>query len=691
MRTNFKFKHNLSDSEIRSIFEDIMRAHGLVFDSKDLPIILDGKTRYVKVENRSRGKKNSRSGWYSGHLGDFPNGRFGWLHGENPLYTWSLFQHLKDKGDSIEYVELTEEQIIENEKKRAREERRKIEKDRQRAEFSKAYSIIEWERALPLTQHPYLVDKNFSIEECNSSVRILNPKDYTAAEIKEILDRCFPEYNTAANIRKLIDYQVNHVTFRGFNLIMQGRLINGSPMMLQYIFNKKSKSGKNKHFPVDLLKHKTFLSLGKALTADCTEVIICEGWATGISISRFTQNEVPILVTWDSGNMTSVAIELRKTYPNIKIYSANDNDHTQPPKKNAGVKSGIKTCNMVGAYMLTPPFDPNNPRHKSLSDWNDIDNAYPPHESTRIFYECFSNAKYQGAIYNEDVLLLTNNNTSQLFGKNIENQSDIAWHIHFLTISRMIGKGIQNLGYTEQEQVEMYKEGFTQLTTYVQEKKWDQLDRIYDASLDLQLSEIFHDFTLALNNSELHIMQDTALMTALFKQLIGIQVQMPNFNLLNTVRDLIAERYSYETANLCIPYFIDSTRYFVQTKASWLKDLGQALHNKIESPNATNCIPLLLNSKQSKYWEQISYEKRIEAASIDLSEQNETFDPYPPSNEDISEQVSRIKFLQSGVCALLLDENHTSSHTYLKRIIDRFNEVEGTDINILDFAPLDHH
>ena len=682
MRTNRKFVHNLSDAEIRSIFVDQMRLHGLIFDGPDLPIMMDGRTRYVRVEGRSRGKKNARSGWYSGHLGDFPNGRFGWLHGEAPLHTWSLYQHLKDKNGSVDFVELTEEQVIESEKKRQREEKRRLEQEKQRLAFSKAYTIIEWVRSLPLNQHPYLTKKKFSIAECEDHARILNTKNYTVSEVKTILDEHFPEYNKPSNIRKLMDYQDEHVTYRGYNILLRGEVITAEPMMLQFIFDKKSKAGKDKHFPRELVKQNTLLNLGKKLDDTCHCVIICEGWATGISITRFTHKEMPVLVAWDSGNMTAVAIEVRRKYPNMAIYSASDNDHTKPLEKNAGIRGGLKTCNAVTAYMVTPPFDSTNADHENLSDWNDIDNYYPPAESSRIFHETFNNAVAKSAIYDDDYLLLKSNESSySIKDDEIEVQDGPMWQTHFITMARLICKGIQHCRYTEDEQLGMYMVGYLQINDYVQQKGLDQQHRIYDVSLDLKLSDLFHDFVLALHSSENHIMHDIGLMKELLKQIKILQTKIPSLNLLHTVRDVIAERYSLETANLCIPYHLGINHYYGRSHKQWMHDVAQALQGHISEINPLIAFPLILNTKEIKYWAHLLPSDRVEQACIEITE---AYNQHPSAvldDSELLEQINRTRYLQSCLTSHLTAPTDHSIH-HLSKVVDRLNELGPCSIEL---------
>ena len=680
MRIKRKFVHNLSDAEVRSIFTDEMKRHGLIFDGKDLPLIMDGRTRYVKVENRSRSKKNARSGWYSGHMGDFPNGRFGWLHGENPLYTWSLYQHLKDRNGSVEFVELTEEQIEANRKQREREERQRQEQEKQRYLFSKAYTIVEWTRALDLKPHPYTNKKGFSIEECQDHVRVLNPNPYSAQELREILEIHFPEYNKPANIRKLIDYQSENITYRGFNLLIKGQTLTEDAIMLQMIFDKKSKSGKDKHFPKDLIKQNAFLNIGAKIDHTSTEVIICEGWATGISLVRITQKTIPILVAWDSGNMTSVAIEVRRAFTNIKIYSANDNDHTKPIEKNAGVRGGLKTCRAVAAYLLSPPFDSTNPNNDNLSDWNDIDNTHTPEQTTEIFYNEYLNASLHPAVYDPTSLLLSNESAYALDSEDVELQSGVKWLVHFTTLARLICRGIQNCRYSDEEQIEQYVKGFIQVHKYFVSNQLDKIHRTYDVEVDIEITDLMHDFVVYLHTSETHIMHDLKPISLLLKQLKRIQAKVVDINVLNALRDAITEKYSLETANLCIPYHLSLNYYFARSTKQWHQDLASELSCTYEDLDPLIITPLVINSKEVKYWEFVSGKERLNQASTEIYDLYKLHSTIQISDKNFAEQIERIRYLQNCINDDLLNQTE-HSYNFMLRVLNRLNDIYALSIS----------
>lgn len=684
--TNKRFKHNLSDAEIRSIFTDEMKRQGLIFDGTDLPIHMDGRTRYVRVSNRSRLKKNHRSGWYVGHMGDFPCGKFGWLHGDQPVFKWSLYNHLKSQNGGVDYVELTEEEMIERSKQEEREERRRKREEKERFEFAKALSIIEWVRSLDLKNHPYLISKRFSLEECRPYVRIYNPNNYTTKELEKILNEHFPEYNKPSNIRKLINYQVEHITYRGFNLIMQGKLIDGTPQMLQLIFDKKSRSGKNKHFPKLLNKQNTFLTLGSELTAETKNVIICEGWGTGMSILRFTGGEVPILVAWDSGNMNSVAKVVRKNFPNCEIYSANDNDHTKPIEKNAGIHGGLKTCYAVGARMVLPPFDSTDPTQEELSDWNDIDLTNPPPVSSKLFYDAFMNAKYIEAEYSPEVPLLTEEtffDPDEMFDKlDYSNEFQQTW----VALMRLVLRGIQHCEYTAEEQMEMYQTELVKVKELFEASKLTEIKRIYDTNIDLQLSEIFFTFTNQLHFSENSIMADSKLFSPILKEIRAKQSLLPNESLLITLRDIVAEKYGSKLATACMLMYLKQANYFLRSQEEWQLALLNRLKSEKPDLNLSVLIPLLVKQTEVDYWEhptKIQRELSAVASIMEEVKQMESSNSIQSIAEVTSNQITKLKHIYSAQHKLLIEDSE-KNRDYLKRLISRFNETENTTLEDFD-------
>lgn len=89
-------------------------------------------------------------------------------------------------------------------------------------------------------------------------------------------------------------------------------------------------------------------------------ILLCEGWATGKSLNAVTA--LPVAVAFSSGNLYSVAVELRRKYPSVKITVCADND-AKPDGSNPGVKAATAAAMAVAGHLAIPP---------TIGDFNDF-------------------------------------------------------------------------------------------------------------------------------------------------------------------------------------------------------------------------------------------------------------------------------------------------------------------------------
>lgn len=85
-------------------------------------------------------------------------------------------------------------------------------------------------------------------------------------------------------------------------------------------------------------------------------ILICEGWATGVSLYEHTGHFV--VVALDAGNLEAVALVIRCLYPAAQIVIAGDNDES-----GTGQKTARAAALAVGGKYIIPA----TPGH----DWND--------------------------------------------------------------------------------------------------------------------------------------------------------------------------------------------------------------------------------------------------------------------------------------------------------------------------------
>ena len=101
---------------------------------------------------------------------------------------------------------------------------------------------------------------------------------------------------------------------------------------------------------------------GKDSTTE--HVIICEGWATGVSI--FESMRVPVVIAFDAYNLGVVADIIRVKYPDAALTIAADNDTGK--EVNTGIREAAKAAKRLGCRYVFPVF----PDGSDGSDFNDL-------------------------------------------------------------------------------------------------------------------------------------------------------------------------------------------------------------------------------------------------------------------------------------------------------------------------------
>jgi len=123
---------------------------------------------------------------------------------------------------------------------------------------------------------------------------------------------------------------------------------------------------------IDPTGKKRFLPGGKlsghyfSIGVPDTHVIVCEGYATGLTIHMCTH--MPVAVAFFAGNLAAVAQALRRKYPNVQIVVAADDDWTTP--RNPGRTAAKIAALSVGGCVALPIFPGERPEH--ATDFNDL-------------------------------------------------------------------------------------------------------------------------------------------------------------------------------------------------------------------------------------------------------------------------------------------------------------------------------
>jgi putative DNA primase/helicase len=95
-------------------------------------------------------------------------------------------------------------------------------------------------------------------------------------------------------------------------------------------------------------------------------VVVCEGYATGVTLAQHYCPDDSVVCAFDAHNLVSVAVALRQRFPEADIIIAGDNDRKTPG--NPGVTAACKAARLSDAVAVAiPHFD----YDEAGSDWND--------------------------------------------------------------------------------------------------------------------------------------------------------------------------------------------------------------------------------------------------------------------------------------------------------------------------------
>lgn len=129
----------------------------------------------------------------------------------------------------------------------------------------------------------------------------------------------------------------------------------------------------SKRFTKGFDKPGTSVRLGTVV--DGAPILICEGYATGLTLRVATDRRLPVYVALDAGNLLSVAQLLRELYPAAPLLLCADDDwRTRGPDGrllNVGRVKAKAAAREVGAAYVYPAFKPANRQPKD-TDFDDL-------------------------------------------------------------------------------------------------------------------------------------------------------------------------------------------------------------------------------------------------------------------------------------------------------------------------------
>lgn len=303
--------HYRSTVEIIDQFRQAMAAAGVPY-SGDIITDTDDIQRFT-VEGD---KRNSVNGWYKLFTDGIPAGAFGcWKRGIE--VTWC--------AKAAHEITPAEREAIERRRKESDERRKKAEASKHSAAAERA--AIIWGAAIECGGHPYLTAKG---------VKAYGLRVGRWTKINEETGEVWLDVPNALLVP-----------------VNDGKKLAG----LQAIFPETNEAiGRNKDFLPGAKKRGCFYAIGKPAENDNAPTIyVCEGYATGASIHEATG--APVVVAFDAGNLSAVAVRIRARYPQGRITIAADNDRwTTQPVENPGVHFGRVAGKEIGAAVRVPEF-----------------------------------------------------------------------------------------------------------------------------------------------------------------------------------------------------------------------------------------------------------------------------------------------------------------------------------------------
>lgn len=123
-----------------------------------------------------------------------------------------------------------------------------------------------------------------------------------------------------------------------------------------------------KRFTRGFAKAGVCLRLGHVVVDE--PVLVCEGYATGLTLRMATERKLPVVVALDAGNLAPVLRVLRKLYPQAELLVCADDDWRTPG--NPGREKAHKAARELHRCRYTwPVFRPHRRAPKD-TDFNDL-------------------------------------------------------------------------------------------------------------------------------------------------------------------------------------------------------------------------------------------------------------------------------------------------------------------------------
>lgn len=123
-----------------------------------------------------------------------------------------------------------------------------------------------------------------------------------------------------------------------------------------------------KRFTRGFEKPGTCLRLGHVVVGD--RILVCEGYATGLSLRMAVDRRLPVVVALDAGNLHPVAALLRRLHPEARLLICADDDWQTAG--NPGRDKALRAARAVGQCDYVYPVFRRSNRGLKDTDFNDL-------------------------------------------------------------------------------------------------------------------------------------------------------------------------------------------------------------------------------------------------------------------------------------------------------------------------------
>lgn len=271
------------------------------------------------------------------------------LKDASEVLVFTIYDYRKQESFTEKFAgrELTDKEI-KNVETKIKEQTALAQKEKERKwKECREYCVNEWEKAQKLNEgtHPYLDKKS-------------------VATIARRVDCFRTRENLVKEIDLLIPMQDIKGEFWGYQTIHQ----NG-----------------DKQFSMGQRLDSLFLFINGN---DISRIYICEGVATGLSISEALNQKFVVVCAFSASNMIKVADALRRKYEKSSLVVCADNDKWKPHIGNTGVRTGEEILKLVdGSALIYPDFTGQDESRKP-TDFNDLHSLAGIKEVARQIEAC---------------------------------------------------------------------------------------------------------------------------------------------------------------------------------------------------------------------------------------------------------------------------------------------------------------